>query len=336
MKNTFKERTDRRETGYFCEQVDKLRVDLDELVQGNVPAEEAAAYAAKLMDQAEVFNKDSKACFWALDNPEVMPADARVDFIYIPTYLATSMLAYMTLHYEEVRNLPGVSGRIGSAMNGCMGRMSGGLHFVGSGHDGTKGFLEAMEIFADGKMQEFVEKYPDINPEFTKVWEESIRYIQDQICSGMVIDSWSGETYADRGNAILERLQQKTPEKAQYLFVYGTLMSGQPAAYMLKDRECLGGFLLKDYALYDLGAYPGAVPKVGEKIIGEVYEIREEDFERLDEYEGNGSLYIRRQLPVESYGRTITAWVYVYQHSPGVKLLRKPWGCSDDEARDDY
>lgn len=331
MKNTFKERTDRRGTSYYYEQVNKLRVDLGELVQGNVSAEEAVTYAVQLLDQAEVFDEDSMACFWALDDPQAMPSDARVDFIYIPTYVSASMLAYMFLHYEKVRNLPGIEDKIGMALNGCMGRVSGGLHFAGSGYDGTKGFLDAMEIFADGGMQEFMEAYPAVNPAFTKVWEESVHYIREQICTGRVTDPWSGENYAGRGEAIMEKLQKDSEKAAQYLFVYGTLMKDQPASHMLKGCECLGKFILKDYALYDLGAYPGVVPEAGETTVGEVYEIREEDFEKLDAYEGNGILYIRRQLPVESSGRIIDAWVYVYQHSTGEKLLREPWGCSDDD-----
>lgn len=60
------------------------------------------------------------------------------------------------------------------------------------------------------------------------------------------------------------------------VFVYGTLMKGQRAAHMLAGSCFAGCFRLKDYAMYNLGRYPGVVPCDGETVLGELYFVSDE------------------------------------------------------------
>ena len=330
MKNTFAEGNNNRDIAYFNSQVEKLRKDLQELTGGSVAEEEIITYIDRLSQQAVAFNKNSDSCFWALDDPNHMPADARVDYIYVPTYLASSILVYSILHYERIRTIPEVLSLTRKALNGCLGRSSGGLHFVGAGYSGIDGFLDAMDIFADGHMEEFTRRYPDVNPDFTKAWNAAVRYLKERVCSGDSSAPWDSRCCVDRGKAILEKTKMADGEK-QLLFVYGTLMSGRSAAHMLEGKVCRGTYLLREHAMYDLGWYPGVVRQNGEAVVGEVYEIEEDDFNRLDEYEDNGNLYCRRKLQVERAQEKTTAWVYIYQGEPGEKLCRHPWGSSDKD-----
>ena len=57
------------------------------------------------------------------------------------------------------------------------------------------------------------------------------------------------------------------------LFTYGTLMKGQCRHHALKDAKYLGDAVLRDYCLLELGSYPGAIPKEGSNVYGEVYEM---------------------------------------------------------------
>ena len=66
-------------------------------------------------------------------------------------------------------------------------------------------------------------------------------------------------------------------------------------------------------ALFDLGEYPGLVEGAG-VVIGELHTIRDEKaLEALDEFEGEGSLYVRKR--VRLIEPAVEAWVYVYNDS---------------------
>ena len=96
------------------------------------------------------------------------------------------------------------------------------------------------------------------------------------------------------------------------IFVYGTLMQGQRANYMLADGQFCGRFRLADYGLYNLGRYPGIRPLAGGSVLGEVYLISEDMLPAMDEYEEEGTLYHRRQVRVSNGQDERTVWAYVY------------------------
>ena len=116
-------------------------------------------------------------------------------------------------------------------------------------------------------------------------------------------------------------------EGTTLVFVYGTLMSGQRAHSFLGGSPLLGTWQLKDYAMYDLGRYPGIVEKNGHHVFGEVYEIPMALLASMDEYEEEGSLYHRRTVTVTKDGIQLEAQAYIYAHEvdPGT-LMGGRWG----------
>lgn len=63
-------------------------------------------------------------------------------------------------------------------------------------------------------------------------------------------------------------------------------------------------------SLYDLGAYPGLVPKGSNSlVIGEVYEVDHEILNELDEFEA-GSHYYRKQVEISLSTHTEICWTY--------------------------
>ncbi len=130
---------------------------------------------------------------------------------------------------------------------------------------------------------------------------------------------------------LTEEERSKGSGPKDYVFVYGTLMRGRRASGMLEGKVCLGSYLLADYGLYDLGAYPGAVPMRGESVAGELYEIRLSDLEALDAYEGNGFLYTRKRLEVKGAGGVHSAWVYLYNGKPEGSVCQSPWGIREED-----
>jgi gamma-glutamylcyclotransferase (GGCT)/AIG2-like uncharacterized protein YtfP len=118
-------------------------------------------------------------------------------------------------------------------------------------------------------------------------------------------------------------------EKIYYLFVYGSLRKGfhnEAYQYISHYFHFVGDATVKGL-LYDLGAYPAAVPTDGDsKIIGELYEIKNkdeygyalaqlDDYEGVDPLEGETQYYRREAVEVFIGDHTIRAWIYWY-HQP--------------------
>ncbi len=112
----------------------------------------------------------------------------------------------------------------------------------------------------------------------------------------------------------------------KHVFVYGTLMQGERASGMLADGTYKGEFALDDYALYDLGSFPGIKEQPGECVIGEVYEIPESVIPRMDSYEGEGSLYRRAVVSVRNEESHLDGvYVYVYLGQVSGNVVRHKW-----------
>lgn len=110
-----------------------------------------------------------------------------------------------------------------------------------------------------------------------------------------------------------------------YLFVYGTLMTGMSpfALDRIFSQICrLQGQGFIRAKLYGLGAYPGAIPssQKEDRVYGEVFEILLPDacFPDLDEHEDyrpgdlSGSEYIRTRGKVYLGDKLLEVWVYYY------------------------
>lgn len=85
------------------------------------------------------------------------------------------------------------------------------------------------------------------------------------------------------------------------LFVYGTLMSGEPFHHRLMEDA---RFLKKTktapaYHLVDLGTYPGLAAGGETAVVGELYEIDESLQAVIDRLEGHPHLYHRSTVTLE-------------------------------------
>jgi hypothetical protein len=142
----------------------KLHSDMLAIVNGEVSDECAYDYAKALAGCIKDFGAED-CMFWTCVNDEhrsTMPSDARVEYIYKPTYMASCILAHVYLTNENVRRDEKFCYVLRRALNGCMGR-----HFTGHGMDAEEGFQETMQIFREGHMPDFTRKYPDFNISFT-------------------------------------------------------------------------------------------------------------------------------------------------------------------------
>jgi gamma-glutamylaminecyclotransferase len=114
------------------------------------------------------------------------------------------------------------------------------------------------------------------------------------------------------------------------VFVYGTLLQGQENhnAYLL-ESEFLGNAELAGYGLYAVSSYPGIVQKKGKRVKGEIYKVDKKTLKKLDILEGEGSLYIRKQVDAITSEGIIPVFTYIWNNSiEGVRRInyeQQPW-----------
>ncbi len=112
-------------------------------------------------------------------------------------------------------------------------------------------------------------------------------------------------------------------EETALLFVYGTLMSGCERGDFLNRGHKVRflGAGITQGKLYDLGNFAGLIESDhGMPVRGEIYEIIDEEtfFATLDIIEGywpqqpERSLYVRKQVAVQTENGLLHAWAYVY------------------------
>jgi gamma-glutamylcyclotransferase len=108
-------------------------------------------------------------------------------------------------------------------------------------------------------------------------------------------------------------------EELVYYFAYGLNLSKKQMKERCPDSKPVAIVTLHHYKLVFAGwsrKWRGGVASIkpfrGEKVLGAIYEISEEDLRRLDKYEGAPDLYDRVKVTVTNdFGELIEAITYV-------------------------
>ena len=286
------------------EAVKKLYSDMHAVTSREASEQEVLEYCRKAIRDRTGYH--GKAYVWAPLVPlRGMGSDAFCAVVMIPTYIITGILIRAYTDYESVRTVPDIRRTIADALHACA---LNGLH--GHGYEDYDGLVSAMEIFAECGVDSFIRSEPDLCPEFTCLYESAKEYLRNEVTNSTDSCKFGGRTHAEAAE-ILSKLSFD-PDDNELLFVYGTLMRGQPADSMLEGCRYLGRYVLEDYALYELGSYPGIRPFESQSVPGELYSIPQSLLKDLDRYESEGSLYTRTELEVGNGFDNVRAWVYVY------------------------
>lgn len=182
----------------------------------DMPANEAAEYVKDVLGYIEEYKNPRKEVmhFLMYDYPNTMPSDARVLYVYKPTYIITSILMTLAYRHEEVREIEGFDDMLRSLMTSCIGRK-----FLGSGYDQYDGFLEAMRIFATGDAVLFVQKYPEYNEKFTDQLDEALLFLEMDLCTGEARDGfYSNNDRSEEANEVMALFNRKLNQQKEYVW----------------------------------------------------------------------------------------------------------------------
>lgn len=140
------------------------------------------SYFYALSRHAKPLKKNPAMRFFGMAAPESMPSDARVDFFYRPTYIATAFMMKAVLLYPSFMNeatfldseldftVDTVKETLAACMLACAAR-----NFDGAGVLKLK---DCIKLFSNAGADDFLAKYPDLCPEFTKLYRERKAFVE--------------------------------------------------------------------------------------------------------------------------------------------------------------
>lgn len=179
----------------------KLARDLKELTTQNVSEDIVNTYIEDLVQALRPV--ESHLCigwlFLMVDEPSRLSgADERVQFVYIPTYIAATIMMTAVNRYESIAKNSKVLWALKSVLNAVMGRK-----FHGPGCEDNEGILIALHIFAAGDTVEFINKYPELNKNFVSEFKNILNFVETKICTGKTTGAW-GADLSEQGKEVLE------------------------------------------------------------------------------------------------------------------------------------
>lgn len=156
--------------------VGKMAYDLHCLETEQTDEWSVYTYVYALSKHAQQLPTNPNMRFLGLAAPETMPADARVDYFYRPTYIATAfmmkaVLLYPSLMDEETfldSELDFSPKHVKETLTACMLACTG-RNFDGAGVLKMK---DCIRIFEEASADELLERYPDLCPEFTELYKK--------------------------------------------------------------------------------------------------------------------------------------------------------------------
>ena len=234
-------------------------------------------------------------------------SELRVEYCHIPTYLEAAILMKAFLHNENL-----LDGKEDSVLHkALLDSTIRGL--CGYGYEETKYQLDAMRLFINAGVKEFINKYPEFCPEFTEMINGIVTFYRKSIKAGNCISDWN----VDFTKEFSEIVEVFYPSSEQTLiFVYGTLLKGRSNyEAFLSPEDLIFRGEIEGFDMYELGGFPGIVHGKG-IVKGEVYSVTPEQLKRINSLEGEGHLYNKELVSVEGYdGDYEDAYVYVYNQS---------------------
>ena len=169
--------------------------------------EEAVEYASEALAHIETFinPRKEKMMFLMYDKPNRMPSDCRVEYVFRPTYIISSILMTLAYRHPAVWDIPDFEKTLHSLLTSCTGR-----DFMGSGYEEYSGMLDTMCIFAYGDTLRFMGKFPGFNQKFEDRFDCCLMFIETRICAGEVSDGFgSSQKLVDKANHVLQLFDEK-------------------------------------------------------------------------------------------------------------------------------
>lgn len=145
------------------------------------------ANAKKAVSLCKEINPGSGMLFFIPPDEDIkhMPSDARVEFIYMPTYTLAAYLIHCKMILKEQFTQ---DQELEQGFKGIL-LASTGRNMTGHGYEEFDGLVDALEIFLEAPLKPFLTEYAKQYPEFAKCAKNAIQALYG-IAEGKLHSPW--------------------------------------------------------------------------------------------------------------------------------------------------
>ena len=131
-----------------------------------------------------------------------MPSDARIDYIFVPTYFAVSILVRIKTCFPQIANdISRLDDSLKAGLDFASLRT-----FKGHGYDAMTGLFEAADILHTGGVFEFVKDNPDFSPAFSSAVSKTKNDLEARLTSGDVKDGFNQRDVSNGMQRVLRQI----------------------------------------------------------------------------------------------------------------------------------
>ena len=156
---------------------EKLMDNLEELSNDNCSKEEMKSFLQMAVCYVESAEAED-VFFWAYDHPDLMPSDARCEFVYKPTYLMTLAMVNIINKAPALMTV-GVRKTLQYSLNACAAR---GL--CGDNGESYKGLCDNVLLFMKNGIVKFMKDWPLLSVQFEGVIRNALNQIERDYNAG--------------------------------------------------------------------------------------------------------------------------------------------------------
>ena len=151
-----------------------------------------------VQNQRKALGRTKEGSWSIVPNDDGMDSDARVEFIFKPTYYVTAILSRSFLDYSKLtEEIPGYLEALKAGMVFCSYR---GL--FGHGYEADAEAAEALTILALGKIPAFLEQRKDFCSDLYCSINKVMHYMEKKINSNSAFDDWGGSLQDQFSSAV--------------------------------------------------------------------------------------------------------------------------------------
>ncbi len=164
----------------------KIKNDLEMMVNDiNEGKIERAQLKELCVEFVRTQNKDKFEGFWAIILDDYMPSDARIDFLYWPTYCITMamMVAYMMKLNDEI---DGFDDCFKLGLEACTKR-----NFRGYTYEAQDGRIKVLSMFIESGLFVFLKENKNLCPRFNVCIKRIFKEMQERLDQGNTICDWN-------------------------------------------------------------------------------------------------------------------------------------------------
>lgn len=141
-------------------------------------------------------------CWCVVTGDEAMPSDARVDFVFRPTYAAVATLSRTLLDHPVIalrtrRYLPALKQGMRFATYRGLG---------GHGFEADEGAIDALRILSLGKVPLLLDRHPELCPRLYEVIRDVAESMRQRLASGNTRGPW-GEDHSEGFRQAIETMR---------------------------------------------------------------------------------------------------------------------------------